>query len=62
MCNCYVRFLGAEARFCLRFGAHGLACLVYRPSGDPVDRQADEEFRAENEPVVSTPPNRWGLR
>ena len=45
-CNCYVRYLDDETRFCLHYGAHEETCPVYRPSLDPVDRAHDEEFRA----------------
>ena len=46
-CNCYVRYLDDEARFCLHYGAHETNCPVYRPSLDPVDRAHDEDFRAD---------------
>lgn len=49
-CACYVRELDAEARFSLRYGAHSQDCPTYRASQDPVDRRADEAFRAEHEP------------
>ena len=45
-CNCYVRYLDEETRFCLHYGAHERDCPVYRPSLDPVDRANDEEYRA----------------
>ena len=48
-CRCYVRRLTEEARFGLRYGAHSLTCPTYHPSRDPVDRQADEDFRADAE-------------
>ena len=54
MCNCYVMYLGPEAQFCLRFGAHALSCPVYRESGDPVDKRADELIR-----IVHTAPIGW---
>ena len=48
-CNCYVRYLDAETRFGLHYGAHNPSCPEYRVSLDPVDRLNDEEFRAEVE-------------
>lgn len=45
-CRCYARFLTPDVQFYLRYGSHALDCPLYRPSGDPVDRAADEEFRA----------------
>ena len=45
-CACYVRHLDAEAQFCLRYGAHNPSCPMYRVSLDPVDRRADDDYRA----------------
>ncbi len=44
-CTCYVQKLPEIDRFCIRFGAHSKACLVYRESLDPVDRANDSELR-----------------
>lgn len=44
-CNCYVALLDDETQFCLRWGAHNPRCLVYRESGDPVDRMKDQDYR-----------------
>ena len=44
-CNCWVKGQPAEVQFCTRWGAHGLACPVYREGLDPVDRLHDEEQR-----------------
>lgn len=45
-CNCYVSKLKPETQFSLRYGAHALACPVYRVSRDPVDAADDSDFRA----------------
>ena len=44
-CDCYVRTLPAPTQMELRYGAHALACPVYRRSLDPLDRAYDEEYR-----------------
>jgi hypothetical protein len=51
-CKCYVRYLDAETRFVLRYGAHNPDCPQYRESGDQVDRMIDADFRATWEPRV----------
>lgn len=53
-CNCYVRYLTEEVKGYVRWGSHNPACPVYRVSLDPVDRIADDEFRASAE---IEPPN-----
>ena len=52
-CKCYVRFIeGDHILFCLRLGIHNPACPVYRASLDPVNRRADDDFRARIENPV----------
>ena len=52
-CKCYVRFIkDEEILFYLRLGSHNPSCSVYRTSLDPVDRAADDEFRAQAEILV----------
>ena len=41
-CTCWVRTLPPEEAFAVRYGAHSVACPVYRPSADPVDRANDD--------------------
>ncbi len=48
-CNCYVAHLSEYDRFVIRYGAHSLTCPKYRESGDVLDRQRDQEFRARHE-------------
>jgi len=48
-CTCYVRDLPPVVQFGLHFGAHNVACPVYRVSRDPVDAQFDVEFREAHE-------------
>jgi hypothetical protein len=50
-CVCYVRDLGEEALFTLRYGAHSLSCPVYRRSGDLADAINDQAFRLAHEKV-----------
>ena len=56
-CTCYVQHLEPEDRFTLRYGAHNATCPKYRRSGDPLDHQRDEEFRARVEPLDLSNPN-----
>jgi hypothetical protein len=48
-CTCYVRRLGKEQQFCLRYGAHALNCPKYRESGDILDKKRDIETRKQLE-------------
>lgn len=44
-CHCYVSRLSEFKRFVIRYGAHHLACPVYRRSQDPVDAIKDDYTR-----------------
>lgn len=44
-CDCWVARQPLLVQFGTRRGAHGLACPLYRPSRDPVDRCKDVELR-----------------
>lgn len=46
VCECYVRSLPTLTQMELRYGAHELACPVYRDSLDPIDRRNDANARA----------------
>ena len=48
-CTCYVRRLGKEQQFCIRYGAHALDCPKYRESGDVLDKKRDIETRKQLE-------------
>lgn len=51
-CTCYVRNLSEQDQFCIRYGSHNPNCSVYRESRDTVDRQADQDFRINHEPLA----------
>ncbi len=52
-CTCYIEALPPADRFTIRRGAHSLLCPVYRPSLDPVDRDADDRLAGRLEQVAS---------
>ena len=44
-CKCWVSKQPEVEQFGIRFGAHSTACVLYRPSLDPLDRKRDEQMR-----------------
>jgi hypothetical protein len=53
-CTCYVKALEVEVQFGLRYGAHGLDCIKYHESLDPVERLEDELSRIRAANVIDT--------